>query len=397
MFKEVAMKKGLRWLVLILLGCVFAAACSSCGTEATASFSQQAVLHSSGLIAWGDYDQDGDEDLLAGCTTDQPASIFENDSNGSFDLIQELPCGRSLLGGSQPWADYDGDGDLDLALPGRDESYMYENQEGTFVLDERSDLPAQSSGGAWFQWGDIDGANGPDLVLVGTEFSRVYLNDGTGVLDFGQALPDRDNHSGDLGDFDNDGDLDLVLVGAVPGGGTDTTRFHLEVYRNEDGVLRLYVELAHRGGDVRWVDFDGDGQLDIFVAGRVSAATGYVELWRQDPAGFFTLDSNQPALAALAAQGVLAVSEGGLAWGDINLDGAPELLLSGPTEDACLTRTYRVDDSGQLAENGETGLSGLEVCFSYPGWADFDGDGDLDLAVYASDDEAVHLYANNLR
>jgi len=394
------MKKGMQWFVLFLSGCVFIAACSPTPTPTndlgSASFGLATALPGAGFVAWGDYDQDGDEDLVTGCTADQPARIFENDPIGTFTLVQKLPCGRSILGGTQPWADYDGDGDLDLALPGRDEAYMYENQDGTFVADARSILPPQNSGGAWYQWGDLDGTDGPDLVLVGTDFASVFLNDGTGQLLPAQSLPTRDNHSGDLGDFDNDGDPDLVLVGARPGGGTDETRFHLEIYRNEDGVLRLYVELAHRGGDVRWVDYDSDGLLDIFVVGQVSATITYIEIWRQDPVGTFTPDSQQPAMSALAAQGGFGVNEGGAAWGDYNLDGTPDLILSVTTEEGCLTSVYRMDDSGQLVEDVETGPNGLDACFSYPGWADFDGDGDLDLAVSSPEDDAIRLYLNEL-
>jgi len=341
-----------------------------------------------GFVAWGDFDQDGDPDLVTGCAGDGIAHIIRNES-GSFDEIQALPCGSNTHGNSQPWGDYDGDGDLDLALPLRGASYFYRNEAGTFVADERVSLPTQYSGGAWFRWSDVDGRNGLDLVIVGVNESGVFLNDGFGALTASQALPTRDNHSADLGDFDGDGDEDLVVVGAVPGGGTGAGRFHLEVYENEAGSFHLTVDLGPRAGSVGWVDFDQDGLLDISVVGGFEPGASFVELWRQGPAGNFVLDADQPTLAEMADLGIPGINEGMLAWGDYNRDGLPDLFVSSPTGSGCQTRTLANSPTGSLQQDPSTGLHDTGACYYYPTFGDFDGDGDPDLAAWQDREDTV--------
>jgi len=347
-----------------------------------APFTEHFSVPASGFVAWGDYDNDGDLDLVAGCSNiDRQAHIIRNEPTGVFVEVQTLPCGHNIHGNSDPWADYDGDGDLDLALPARDASFIYRNDGGTFVADTRTSLPTQFSGGAWFQWGDLDNDGDPDLVLVGVNSSRVFINDGTGLLtSIAHPIPTRDNHGADLGDYDNDGDLDLVVVGGTPGGGPPS-RFDLLIFRNDGaGTFSLEANLADRAGDTRWVDYDLDGLLDIFVVGGTDGVSD-VELWKQGPIGTFTPDTAQPALDAYEALGP-SVNQGVSDWGDYDNDGDPDLIISSPLiSGGCLTRTYRNDPTGSLVEDASTGLHNVSSCFLFPGWGDFDGDLDLDLVV----------------
>ena len=341
-------------------------------------FQEYATLPA-GVVAWADFDLDGDLDLFTGCVGWPPsgetpqAHILRNDA-GTFVETQTLPCGTSILGNSQPWADYDQDGDPDLALPGRFASYMYRNDGGVFVPDTRTSLPVQSSGGVWFQWGDVDGANGPDLVIVGVDYSGVYANDGTGVLHLTQDLLTQDVHNGDLGDFDSDGDPDLVVIG---GWGP-----YFGVYRNDAGAFSEQLTLPGVAGyDVHWVDYNSDGLLDIFVAGVASPTQSRVELWRQGPPGSFSLDTAQPGLDAFAALGFEAQLPMA-AWGDYDHDGDPDLFLSGGGTWGCLTKTFLNTTGGTLIEDPDSGLNDAPICYSYPRWGDFDRDGDLDLAAW---------------
>lgn len=367
-----------------------ATSAASLGTQAAAAvptssfapigFSEFAALPA-GFIAWGDYDQDGDLDLVTGCIYgDRVAHILRQDPVGIFTEVQALSCGHDIQGRSQPWADYDGDGDLDLALPARDSSFMYENDDGTFVPDTRTSMPVQSTGGAWFQWGDVDGDNDPDLVIVGVNSSGVFLNDGTGYLTISSGLPARDNHSGDLEDYDQDGDLDLVLNGKTPGG---PGPWHLEVYSNVSGAFSLNLTLPGiAGAGTQWVDYDGDGRLDFFVVGQDSSLVEHVELWRQNTTGGFALDTSQSALNAFASLQPQPRNQGLADWGDYDNDGDADLIISATTSGGCLTRTFRNDPTGTLVADSRTGLDGVPVCYSYPGWGDFDSDGDLDLAAW---------------
>ncbi len=333
------------------------------------------------FAAWGDYDGDGDLDLAAGCTGTS-VRIFKNDPTGVLTEVQSMPCGRSTVGNSNPWADYDGDGDLDLALPGRGASYMYTNDSGVFVPDTRTSLPAQGSGGVWYQWGDLDLDNDPDLVLIGVNHSGVFINDGTGQLTANPShgIPTRDNHDGDLGDYDNDGDLDLVTVGT--GASTAGAPFALRIYSNDGSAnfTPLGGELADRMGNVNWVDYNQDGMLDIFAAGSHQNAAWYVELWRQDSSGGFT-QTVPDAFADFRNLHPGGFHEGWTAWGDYDSDGDPDLFMSNTTDLGCLTRTYRNEPTGYLVEDDTTLLHNTGQCYFRPSWGDFDDDLDLELVT----------------
>ena len=90
-------------------------------------------------VAWGDYDNDGDLDIiLTGRDLfSQPISkIYQNNSVADSVVFDDADI--SLMGianGSAAWGDYDNDGDLDLVLAGRQvlDSKIYRNDNGTFV------------------------------------------------------------------------------------------------------------------------------------------------------------------------------------------------------------------------------------------------------------------------
>ena len=88
-----------------------------------------------GKVAWGDYDNDGDLDLLLVGIADPSASlVYRNDSGVFTDIGAGLP-GVSFGGGA--WGDYDNDGDLDVLLYGDSGlggyiSHVYRNTGGVF-------------------------------------------------------------------------------------------------------------------------------------------------------------------------------------------------------------------------------------------------------------------------
>jgi hypothetical protein len=185
--------------------------------------------HASGGASWSDYDGDGDQDLVVANrpTADMQGfklSLFRNDGNLQFTRMDEdaLPIDATFPM-SVAWGDVDNDGDQDLYagnLYGMANS-LYENSgDGTFrVMDGgRATTDAGSSYAVTF--GDLD--NDADLDLVVANWggaSEIYLNDGAGH--FEQALPEafkRSIHYASslaLGDYDADGDLD-ILIGNWP-------------------------------------------------------------------------------------------------------------------------------------------------------------------------------------
>ncbi|MEM6337072.1 MAG: FG-GAP-like repeat-containing protein, partial [Bacteroidota bacterium] len=134
-----------------------------------------------------------------------------------------------------------------------------------------------------------------------------------------------------------------------------------------------------------WGDYDGDGDLDLYLAG----ATGQgVEggLYRNDEGTFVDAGAGLPALAF-----------GGAAWADVDLDGDLDLALAGSTTRLSpYAREFALfrNDGGTFTDIAE-GLSGL-VGASLA-WADYDGDGDLDLvATGSASDAAPHVPSTRL-
>ena len=111
------------------------------------------------------------------------------------------------------WADYDLDGDLDLALAGSGATDIYRNDAGTFVGINAHLTPAVPGSLAW---GDYDGDGDPDLGVSGSGASFIYRNDNGTFVDIQAAIAPIEG-SATWADYDNDGDPDLALAGAVPG------------------------------------------------------------------------------------------------------------------------------------------------------------------------------------
>src|SRR5580765_996986 len=181
-------------------------------------------------VAVGDYDNDGVMDVLvAGMGKhDVPFTIIYKNGGGTFaDSGVVLP---GLSRAAAAWGDFDGDGDLDLAMTGLNISgvpvtRIYRNDAGTFTA--LTNTMAQVFAGN-IAWGDFDGDGDLDLLVTGINsasaagvaFTRLYRNDGNGVFT-SVTHPFPDSYLGEAawGDYDNDGHLDLVLAGATTGGG----------------------------------------------------------------------------------------------------------------------------------------------------------------------------------
>ena len=362
-----------------------------------------------GDAAWGDYDDDGDLDLvLIGEIAEENqlrriARIYRNDE-GIFS--EELLHREYLTGvyfGDVAWADYDSDGDLDLAIVGwdggnRESLRLYTTQPDNIAPNKRivSLDRLQNGDGqptlkgvrySTLAWGDYDGDGDPDLVVSGMEENGTSLtllyrnNDGVLQIDETNNETIVGLHNGDLawGDYDNDGDLDLAVSGenvTTTGGLGAVTEF----YKNEPvGTLKLDlfvdVETRVKGGAMSWTDYDNDGDSDLAISGRV---TDWMASWNTS----FLLYSNHPT-GLLTQDETFRLSTtrritGDLAWADYDNDGDPDLAASGRTVLSSYQAFVFKNEAGQLSGvSTETQLEGLAG--GSTAWGDYDGDGRTDL------------------
>jgi PKD repeat protein len=212
--------------------------------------------------AWADYDGDQDLDLLlvniAPLTTDGFITRYRNDGGGAF-FAENILDSLTVEHGEARWGDYDDDGDLDVLIIGNIRELagtyntvlrVYRNDAETYVPFEV--IPSLGAEG-WFgltagTWADYDSDGDIDILVTGDYNpgsqiegrARIYENDGTGAFTAsGTDLP-APRAGGSRGgaftwlDLDGDADLDYFIAGEyfVPGG-NGLIEAQMHAYRND--------------------------------------------------------------------------------------------------------------------------------------------------------------------
>jgi hypothetical protein len=388
------------------------AAAERCFTEVDVPF----VDVSEGSVAWADYDGDGDLDLLIAGNggSDAPVTRLYRNDGGSFT---EINAGlMNLQSTSAAWADFDGDGDPDLLLTGRDsdfnrQSILYRNDNGAFVAVETPFVKVSNGAVAW---ADYDGDGDPDVVITGStdggsRSSTLYRNDNGTFVDSGVDLIGVDFSSVAWADYDGDGDPDLLLMGQYIyglGQGYDsagTTR----LYRNDNGALvDSEVALTNlEDGSAAWADYDGDGDLDLILMGvsfnSFSPTTNQITyltetvLYRNDN-GTFTQESSE----------ITDLGDGDVSWTDYDSDGDLDFFITGTKGGVSNSDTFerlsilyqnKGGSPGDFSPLEGAGYPFVDVRGGRVTWADYDRDGDPDLLVTGADSAGLptsRLYRN---
>ena len=230
-----------------------------------------------------DLDHDGDVDLFL--ATAAGSRAYRNNLDGTF---RELAAQMGLAGAGAPIGsrdaavgDFDGDGHTDLVVVGDDgRTRLFHNLgQGHFQdVTATSGLAAVSHAGA-VAVGDYDNDGLLDLFVTSLDGTgpSLYHNRGDGTFE-------RDARAGELGrklrgvagldaaffDFDNDGRLDLIVVGkpAAPGG-RGVFLFRNDGARGFEDYSRILppADSLRAGRAVAVADYDQDGDLDLIVVG----------------------------------------------------------------------------------------------------------------------------------
>jgi len=281
-----------------------------------------------GGLAFGDYDNDGDLDLaVAGQSGSGPfTGIYENDGHGNFtlDTSQSL---LQLRYASLAWGDYDGDGDLDLYAQGHTGSdkvsVLYENDpDATPRLQDSGIVLSQIYAGSAV-WVDWDNDCDLDLAVTGSNylnrFTIFYENTGSSLTAVSNGgLPNIIYGDLEWGDYDNDGDMDLAFMGEI----MDSLITYGRVYQNDGDGNLTQVWSANQGfrlGTCAWGDYDNDGKLDLAFCGYDTVGVIGTHIYHNDGVSGFSRHT-----ASLQD-----VYYGSVSWADVDSDGDLDLFVTG--------------------------------------------------------------------
>ncbi len=291
----------------------------------------------------------------------EPGGNYLDVTNGEPILMSGL-SNRGVA-----WADYDGDGDLDafVALESSSDPNRLLRNDGPAGFVDRTvgALAGLSEVGSCIVWADLDNDGDPDAILADYTGVRIMRNDGSDTwtnITAGPLGVDRGTLAVALADYDGDGDLDMFLANS---NFSDTNQL---LENDGTGVFTDVTPgvLGVSGSTqaAAWGDYDNDGDPDLFVAR--SFETNFLF---ENQGGFFT-DVTDPVLVDGSA------SAFGAEWIDYNNDGNLDLYL---TRQQDANSLYQGDGAGGFAEVVSPGAAGVAALRT--AWGDFDLDGDLDF------------------
>jgi hypothetical protein len=379
---------------------------------------------SNARLAWGDYNNDGLMDLAVMGRKEDGTSftaVYQNKAGTLTDLgLTNLP----LLNGDLKWADINNDGWLDLLAVGqysasKNKVQLFTNRKSFFEITEPSSIPALRNSAITF--GDHDANGTIDLVMIGADSlsnARSYLlnNDGKGnftVDNSSQIVPSMCDGDIRFIDFDLDGDLDLIYAGsnkldqatAVGIGGikVNTLLDPKNTINYINSFNTNYVQglnLANAKFDLG--DVDNDGDMDIVLIGTNQnggsnvVASPIVKMIKNLTRE--TRSSNNYNNYINTQESIIdSVDQGSVKFADYNNDGLLDLAYTGTNKLKSPTTKILLNLGGFNNFDTVRNVALPQYSSSTIAWADYDNTGTVDLVVAGESKgvSALSVFINN--
>ncbi|MCK4965421.1 VCBS repeat-containing protein, partial [bacterium] len=359
-----------------------------------------------GSVACGDLNNDGYIDVVIIGEAEingslvRIARIYKNTAGQFSEITSSL---KGVYFGSVVLGDYNNDGFLDIALSGIDsddnnvlEIYKNTSSAGGQITFSRDELQTEillsenqlrySS----LDWGDYNNDGFLDLAACGMnilgEAGTMIFKNGGGLTyllknDVSQVLLNINKGQIRWVDYDNDGDIDLSVCGFNTLGQRAGKIFN----NNPIGILKEDKDNSEKlfklsSSYLEWGDADNDGDPDLLQSGWYEGWYAYISLLENRMGGKLgdnlleTLTNNNPGLFIV----------GPVSWGDYDNDGDFDIALMGTNEFSQALGYILKNTGGDFSiDNQQAGITGLKNGFLR--WFDYNGDGDLDLIAVGED------------
>jgi PKD repeat protein len=389
--KNILLKPGLLTCMILLPFGLSAQMFTRLGSEQLTPMSD--VSFGSG---WLDYNHDGFIDLYLSHTNRSPY-LYENQGDGSFSLITSgslMPAGTQWSGVS--WGDYDNDGLNDLFLVSMNGANVLFHNTGGGEFQNATRTARLTDNGVFLQstWVDYNNDGWLDLFLPSVTSlnfvagegrpNYLYMNNGDGTFSHAASsgLMDVPGNTtcAAFADYDNDGDQDLFM--------TEFRKDNWFYENNGDGTFTRITSLVVTPNEnlslsCSWGDYDNDGYPDLFVG------NGTVSAGQQDN---YLFHNNGDKTFTRITGGEIADYRGctwSEAWGDLDNDGDLDLYLATIYEDD-LIYLNNGDGTFTTFTDYENAIYSTGVSL-----ADYDNDGFLDVTTANASGNGNFVYHNN--
>lgn len=309
--------------------------------------------------SFADFNNDGDRDAVLACLNDVNR-FFVNNGNGEFTDYTKysgITGDKSARTNTILFGDFDNDGDLDLLVINENSSSVFYLNDGNgYFIDKTKEVGLfDPNGGVCAVFADIDNDNDLDIIVTNwSNYNKLYINKlETGVLFFKEEANERGlehnrfkkSNGAAFADIDNDGDLDLFIT---------NRKTHNEFYSNNGKGFfsKLINEFSFtdtmKTYGVSIADFDNDGLQDVYLAN-----IGKNKLYKQidslnfiDVSEFYGVDLDGYST--------------GTAWGDIDFDGDLDLYCANFNGESSLLFVNNCNNKNFITINFQCSISNIE-------------------------------------